>query len=261
MNHLTPILFIGHGSPMNAVEENSYTESLADLGKKLTKPDAILCISAHWVSYGTFITGSEEPEQIYDFGGFPKALYEVKYRPPGSPSLAKEIAGLLHEFGVKPTLQWGLDHGTWTVLKHIFPEANIPTLQLSIDANGTYEYFFKLGRKLKELRRKNILIIGSGNVVHNLQTMDFQNRDTLAHNWAREFHEFTREIIESKKFHKIVNFHDIGQAARKSHPSEEHFLPLIYILGASEESETVHWIFDEIHHRSISMLSLAIGHL
>lgn len=259
-----PLLFIGHGSPLNALAENVYTRAWRSLGERLPKPRAILAVSAHWYTQGTLITGNDRPETIHDFHGFPEALYECRYPVPGAPELARQIRDALlapqpDSVEVAISNDWGLDHGTWSILMHIYPQADIPVLQLSIDATKPAEFHFELGRRLQSLRDDGVLILGSGNVVHNLQRIRW-NQDAAPYSWAEEFNQWIASKLEQRDMDSLIHHERAGQAAGLSVPTIEHYLPLLYILGASNRDDTCHLPTDGIELGSISMLSALFEH-
>ncbi len=239
---------------MNALAKNSYTEVLGQLGKTLSLPKAVLCVSAHWVTDGFRINAEANPKTIHDFYGFPDALFQIQYPAPGSPQLAIEIEKRVPE--IHNAIDWGFDHGMWSVLKHIYPKHNIPCLQLSLDRKFLPEQHFELGKKLKFLRNENVLILGSGNLVHNLRQFSMQTHHE-AFNWAIEFDEMIKKYLEGKVTSNILNI-DSTQTAlfRMAHPSPEHFAPLYVLLGALEKTDNVSWIYEGIEHASISMRSI-----
>ena len=252
-----PILFIGHGSPMNAITTNSYTKMLSELGHKLPKPKAILCISAHWMTNGTFITHMENPKTIHDFYGFPKSLFDVQYNAPGSSALAEFIQEQL------PTIQldedsWGLDHGAWSVLRHLYPEANIPVLQLSLDIEKAADFHFAFGKKLQFLRDEGVLILGSGNIVHNLSTIQW-DENAKSPQWALDFDLWMKARIDQRDFDLIVSDYAKSEAGKLSVPTPDHFYPLLYILGAASSNDSLHYIFEGMQNASISMRSVQFG--
>lgn len=254
---LFPALFIGHGSPMNAVAHNSYTEDLARAASELPEPRCILVISAHWHSREPLVTGSPEPEQIYDFYGFPGDLYDLQYRAPGSP----EMAGLISELsggriGIDPVR--GIDHAAWAVLIHMFPEQRIPVLEMSIDYNSDPEFCIDMGRELRSLRREGILIIGSGNLVHNLQLMKY-DESAEPYIWAAEFDLNLKERLIIRDRGSLSHYLSMGPPAYKSIPTPDHYLPMLYILGLMEEGENLSFIHESIQNGSISMRSFRIG--
>lgn len=254
-----PVLFIGHGSPMNAIEENAYTKSLNKLGRDLPRPEMILCISAHWMTRGTYVTAMENPKTIHDFYGFPKELFDVQYPAPGSP----ELANAIHTESQDPVIgedhgEWGLDHGTWAVLKHMYPEADIPVVQLSLDMTKGPEYHFELGVKLRELRERGVLIVGSGNIVHNLKLVNWKDKDSGLP-WAEEFDLWAKEKMEQRDFESLQkNFLDT-EAGRLSVPTMDHYYPLLYTLGASDEGDKISYPYEGLELGSMSMRSVQFG--
>ncbi|MGZ3689981.1 MAG: 4,5-DOPA-extradiol-dioxygenase [Pseudobdellovibrio sp.] len=250
-----PALFIGHGSPMNAIEDNSYTQSLHRLGERLPRPKAILCISAHWQTKGTFITSTDKPKQIYDFYGFPEELYAVKYDAPGSSVAALKIHSAIDNFKIDfDNGQWGLDHGTWCVLRHLYPAADIPVLQLSLNVNLTPQQHFDLGRELQKLREHGIMIIGSGNIVHNLRTISWNENETPLP-WASQFHEWFKNNLKNGTTASLINDFHASESGLKSVPTLEHYLPALYTLGARTPQDKLEIIVDQVQNASISMLS------
>lgn len=255
-----PALFIGHGNPMNAVEENQFVEGFKNSIKNVPKPNAILCISAHWFTDGTKVTAMEFPKTIHDFGGFPQALFEVQYPAKGSPELAKATSEILLPTEVKLDYDWGLDHGTWSVLKHLYPNANVPVIQLSIDYTQPPSYHFELAQKLQTLRRKGILIIGSGNIIHNLRLVDFQNfdKDNYGYDWAIEAHEIINNLITKGDFKSLIEYKNLSKAVQLAIPTPEHFLPLIYTIGLQQKNEESTFFNDKLVAGSLSMTSIKI---
>ena len=260
MTKKTPTIFIGHGSPMNALADNDFTQRLTKLGGELESPKSILMVSAHWETNGvSLVTGMEKPKTIHDFYGFPKPLYQEQYPAPGSPALAKKVVSLLGDDHCQiDKSEWGLDHGTWSVLKFIFPKADIPIVQLSIDRTKGIDYHYFLAEKLESLREEGVMIMGSGNIVHNLKLLDW---DTSAkpHPWALEYDQWIKEQLENKNYSKILSDYRNSERAKLSIPTLEHFLPLIYVLGASSKEDKLSFIFDEIQNASIAMRSLKLG--
>ncbi|MCR9172069.1 MAG: 4,5-DOPA dioxygenase extradiol [bacterium] len=252
-----PLLFVGHGNPMNAISENSITKGWRDIVSEISTPSAILCISAHWETKGTFVTGMDQPRTIHDFGGFPQALFDVQYPAPGTPKFAKEVQQIVTKTSVDLDDQWGLDHGTWSVLVKMFPEATIPVFQMSIDYTKGAQYHYDLGRELKSLREKGVLIIGSGNVVHNLRMAQFGQNPT-PYDWALEFDAFVKDRIDAGIHSELIDYQKQGSAAQLSIPTPEHYLPLLYILGLQEETECVDFFNEEMAFASGSMRSLII---
>lgn len=249
-----PAIFIGHGSPTNAIEENEFSVEWKKLGMSLPKPHAIVCVSAHWVTEGSLVTAMDEPRTIHDFYGFPDELYQVQYPAPGDPMLAQQICNMTKN-KIRPDQNWGLDHGCWSVLRQMFPDAEIPVIQLSIDSNLQPSQHFALGEQLKELRKNNIMILGSGNIVHNLRMIKWSDE---SYPWAEWFDKEIRDNILAKKFEKVIHYKDLGDAARMSVPSNEHFLPLLYVLGAANNESRINLFCEKVTLGSISMTSLLI---
>lgn len=256
-----PLLFLGHGSPMNAIEENEFVTGFRDVGKTLPKPKAILCISAHWETRGTFVTAMEKPMTIHDFGGFPQRLFEVQYPAPGSPELALETQKIVTKTTVGLDQKWGLDHGCWSVVKHLYPEADVPVIQMSLDYYQTPQFHYDLAKELAPLRNKGILIIGSGNLVHNLQKVawDKLNEVNFGFDWALEANEMMKKYMLSGDHQRLINFKSEGKAFDLAIPTPEHFLPLLYILGLKEDSEKLSIFNDKAVAGSLTMTSLKIG--
>ncbi len=255
-----PILFMGHGSPMNVIEDNEFSKRWKAMGKEITKPSAVLCISAHWLTKGTHITAMNNPQTIHDFGGFPKALFDVNYPAPGNPELAKETAGLIHKTQVGLNHDWGLDHGTWSVVKNMYPEANIPVLQLSIDYNQPAQYHYDLAKELAALRKKGVLIIGSGNMVHNLGMIawDKANEPNYGFDWAIEMNEKFKKHISEGDHKSLINYQNYGLAGKNAIPSPDHYYPLLYILGLIEPKEKVSFFNDKLMMGSLTMTSVKV---
>ncbi|MGC3982328.1 MAG: 4,5-DOPA dioxygenase extradiol [Steroidobacteraceae bacterium] len=253
-----PAIFIGHGSPMAAFEDNQYTRGWADIAARLPRPRAIVCVSAHWYTQGTGVTAMAQPRTIHDFYGFPDELYQYHYRAAGDPHLAHEVAQLLAPLPVVEDQQWGLDHGSWTVLKHMYPQADIPVLQLSIDGTQPPQWHYDLGRRLSVLREQGVLLMGSGNVVHNLRQMR-RAGDAPAHAWAESFNRQVRAGIEQHDHEALIDYQRFGDDAKLSVPTPEHYLPLLYVLGASHADESVRIPIDDVSIGSISMLSVVVG--
>lgn len=252
-----PTLFVGHGSPLAAFEDNEFTRLWSSLGSELPRPNAILCISAHWYTQGTGVTTSEEPRTIHDFYGFPEPLYQYHYRAKGDPQLAAQIIKLLQPVNVMPDVQWGFDHGSWTVLKHMYPQADVPLLQLSIDGTQSPQWHYELAQRLKPLRDQGVLIMGSGNVVHNLRRMQ---QDGAAPNpLSTQFNDRVRQALQKREDQALIDYLQGGDAAHYSVPTPEHYLPLLYVLGASDPDETPRIMSDHIVLGSISMMSAGFG--
>lgn len=251
-----PVLFVGHGNPMNAIEDNEFSRAWIAVGKSLARPKAILCVSAHWETVGTQVTAMEKPKTIHDFGGFPRELYAVQYPAPGSPELARLAQETVQKTPVQFDQRWGLDHGAWSVLIRLFPEAEIPVIQFSLDHSQGPEYHYALGRELRALRNKGVLIVGSGNIVHNLRMAFFQDN---AFDWALEYDETVRRLILSGDHAPLVHYEEQGRAARLSIPTNEHYLPMLYILALQEEQEPVRFFTEQMMMGSLSMRSFQIG--
>ncbi|MEL0456845.1 4,5-DOPA dioxygenase extradiol [Flavobacteriaceae bacterium SZ-1-7] len=254
-----PVLFLGHGSPMNAIEENEFVQSFRKIGKELARPNAILCISAHWETNGTFVTAMEHPRTIHDFGGFPQALFDVQYPAPGSPELAKETQRIVTSTEVGLDDKWGLDHGAWSVIKHLYPNADIPVIQMSIDYTKPPQYHYELAKELASLRQKGVLIVGSGNMVHNLRMVAWNKlNEPYAYDWATEANEKMKAYILDGNHQNLVNFKKQGRAFDLAIPTPEHFLPLIYTLGLKEKNEAVAIFNDKPVGGSLTMTSIKI---
>ena len=251
-----PVLFIGHGNPMNAIEDNEFSRAWKSAGNALPRPKAILCISAHWESKGTQVTAMEKPRTIYDFYGFPPELYAARYSAPGSPELAKHIQNLVKPGDVELDQNWGLDHGTWSVLMRLFPEADIPVIQLSLDVHKNTQEHYDLGRQLKVLRDEGVLILGSGNIVHNLRMVSW---DKSAFDWAVEFDGLIKQWILEHNHEPIIHYQKQGTAAALAINSAEHFKPLLYTLSAGDPSESIKFFADKVTMGSISMRAIQIG--
>lgn len=255
-----PVLFLGHGSPMNAIEENEFVTGFRSIGKTIPKPNAILCISAHWETRGTFVTAMEKPPTIHDFSGFPKALFDVQYPAPGSPELASETKNIIKKTIVGLDDKWGLDHGAWSVIKHLYSDADVPVIQLSLDYYQTPQYHYELAKELSSLRKKGVLIIGSGNMVHNLRMVawDKLNVDGFGYDWAIEANEKMKKFILSNDHQQLINFKSQGKAFDLAIPTPEHYLPLLYALALKEENEKVSLFNDKALGGSLTMTSMKI---
>jgi 4,5-DOPA dioxygenase extradiol len=251
-----PVFFIGHGSPMNAIEDNEFSRAWITVGNALPRPKAILCISAHWESEGTQVTAMEKPRTIYDFYGFPPELFAAHYPAPGSPELAKHIQDLVKPGEVGLDQDWGLDHGTWSVLTRLFPKADIPVIQLSLDVLKHPQEHYDLGYQLKVLRDEGVLIIGSGNIVHNLRMVSW---DKCAFDWAVEFDGMIKQWILEHNHEPIIQYHKQGNAAALAINSAEHYKPLLYTLSAGDPSEPIHFFADKVTMGSISMRAVQVG--
>lgn len=253
---IEPALFIGHGSPMNALEQNAQVQQWQSVVRD-SKPKAILMISAHWYTQGTAVTAMARPKTIHDFYGFPEALHQVQYPAPGKPELAAEIKNLLAPHQVILDSGWGLDHGAWSVLMHMFPNADIPVVQLSLDQNLSPVEHLELAKKLAPLRRQGVMILGSGNVVHNLRMLDWQS--TQPPLWAEQFNRQIKELLLTKNFAAIAHYQKLGEAARLAAPHPDHFLPLLYVLGSMLEGDELSLFNDEILYGALSMLSVKLS--
>lgn len=251
-----PALFIGHGNPMNAIEENSFTNAWRNTASQLPKPSAILCISAHWQTRGTFVTAMEKPRTIHDFGGFPKVLFDKEYPAPGAVAMAKETASCVTKTTVGLDDTWGLDHGTWSVLAQMYPLADVPVYQLSLDYTQPPAWHYALAKELALLRNKGVLIVGSGNIVHNLGKV---NWDGGAYDWAIEFDQIAKRLIDIHDHQSLINYDTLGKAARLSIPTNEHYLPLLYTLALQDQKEQHTFFAEETIMGSISMRSVKIG--
>ncbi len=251
-----PAIFFGHGNPMNAIERNRYTEAWAEIGATMPRPKAIVCVSAHWYLPDTLVTGVAKPRTIHDFGGFPRPLYEVQYPAPGHVPLAKKLSSIL---GAGLDEQWGFDHGTWSVLCHVFPEADIPIVQLSIDENQPPQFHYDLGRKLSALRDEGILVAGSGNLIHNLHAYAWGRHPVEPFDWALRFEAKARELMQAGDHQPLIDYEELGRDAMLSAPTPDHYLPLLYVLGAAEKGEPVRFPVEGIDGGSVSMLTVQIG--
>jgi len=263
-----PALFVGHGSPMNAIEDNAWRRSWqalgADLSAREALPALILCISAHWLTPGWQLTAMSQPRTIHDFGGFPQALFDQQYPAPGSPAMAQAISGVVQQPDTGRALDldpgdWGLDHGAWSVLKPMFPAASTPVIQLSMDYRRPAAEHFAIGRQLAQLRERGVLIVGSGNIVHNLRTMRRDVADNQAYDWAIEFDRITAEHMAQGRLEALNDFHQLGAVAQMAHPSWEHYLPLLYVAGAVAEGEAPRFFNEGFQGASISMRSVVWG--
>ncbi|MBM9591346.1 4,5-DOPA dioxygenase extradiol [Leptospira sp. 201903075] len=254
-----PSFFLGHGSPMNAIEENEFVDGLRELVKSIPKPQAILCISAHWVTDGTFVTAMEEPPTIHDFGGFPKALFDVQYPAPGSPDLAKLVQSTVKSQNVKLDYEWGLDHGAWSVIKHIYPKADIPIVQLSMDYKSLPEQHFELAKELAPLRNQGILIIGSGNIVHNLLMVAWDRlNEVYGFDWALDVDRKVKDWINKEDYQSLIQIRNHGKEFEWAIPTAEHYLPLLYTLGSKLNSDSVSFFNDKPVAGALTMTSVRL---
>jgi 4,5-DOPA dioxygenase extradiol len=262
-----PTIFFGHGNPMNAVSKNAYTDAWAAIGNSIPRPQAILCVSAHWYLPGTAVTAMQRPRTIHDFGGFPRELCQVIYPAPGSPALAQRVKDLLApvsklgEPGVAVELDhnWGLDHGTWSVLCHVFPKADIPVVQLSIDERAAPEFHYQLGKRLAPLRDEGVLVIGSGNIIHNLHTYAWGKHEVQPFDWALRFEKLARELLLKGDDAPLVSYESLGRDALLSASTPDHYLPLLYVLSLRRQGEEVSFPVEGFDGGSISMLTVQIG--
>ena len=259
MTQRMPAVFLGHGSPMNALADNRYTQAWAALGKSIPRPEAILCVSAHWYIADTAVTVDEHPKTIHDFGGFPEELSAVRYTAPGSPALAQRVRALLEPLHVRAATDWGFDHGTWSVLCHAFPKADIPIVQLSLDATKPPAFHYELGRQLARLRDENVLLVGSGNIVHNLRAYAWSGEAAEPHDWAQRWDARVAELLQSGEHESLINYQGQGSDAQRSIPTPDHYLPLLYIAGASQKGERVSFPVEGIDGGSISMRAVQFG--
>jgi 4,5-DOPA dioxygenase extradiol len=251
-NSKMPVLFVGHGSPMNIVYHNAYTQSLQTLSASLPKPDAILVVSAHWLTQGTFVCSADKPEQIYDFYGFPDELYKAQYHPPGAPAIAKSI---IHEFrpeNIQANTDWGIDHALWAVLIHMYPKANVPVLEMSLDVTMSEQEHYTLAKKLSFLRKQNVLIIGSGNIVHNLHRMEYKV-DAEPYPWAVEFDTYIKDALLQKDIDRLLHYKELSPVGKIAVPTNDHYLPMLYSAALREEGDQIDFFHESIQNASISM--------
>lgn len=256
-----PILFIGHGSPMNGIEDNEFSRTWAKFGQEIPKPKAVIVISAHWLTNGTQITAMENPKTIHDFGGFPQALFDVNYPAQGSPELAEATSKLITFTKVELDHDWGLDHGTWTVVRHMYPNADIPVLQLSIDYKKPAQYHYDLAKQLTALRNKGVLIIGSGNMVHNLRMIawDKLQEPEFGFDWAIEMNTIFKDKIANSDFQSLINYEKLGAAAKLAIPTPDHYYPLIYSIALQEKQDEINFFNDKLVGGSLNMTSVKFG--
>ncbi len=256
-----PVLFIGHGSPMNGIEDNEFSRSWKKLGLEIQKPKAVLVISAHWLTSGTKITAMENPNTIHDFGGFPQALFDVEYPAKGNPELAKETSKIIKSTQIGLDHDWGFDHGTWTIVRHMYPKADIPVLQLSIDYSKPAQYHYDLAKQLTSLRKKGVLIIGSGNMVHNLRMVawDKLNEPEYGFDWAIEMNTIFKEKISSGDFKSLIDYEKLSSAAKLAIPTPDHYYPLLYNIALQESKDTISFFNDKPVGGSLTMTSVKIG--
>jgi 4,5-DOPA dioxygenase extradiol len=260
MSTLMPAIFFGHGNPMNAVQENAFTQSWEAIGTRMARPRAILCVSAHWYIGESAVTINTPPRTIHDFGGFPPELYAVQYPAPGDAELAARVHSLLAPVPVSLDESWGLDHGTWSVLCHVFPEADVPVVQLSIDARQPAAFHYQLGQRLAPLREEGVLMMGSGNLVHNLRAYAWGEDNTEPYDWAVEFESRARDLLQAGEYAPLIDYQQkLGREALLAIPTPDHYLPLLYVLGARSGREAVSFPVEGIEGGSISMLAVRLG--
>lgn len=256
MNTRMPLLFVGHGTPMNAIEDNAFSQSWRTWGQSLPRPRAVLCVSAHWETNQARVTAMEHPRTIHDFGGFPRKLYEVLYPAPGCPWLSEAVSSCC---GALPDLEWGLDHGCWSVLTHLYPQADVPVAQLSLSRSLSPRGHFALGQKLRGLRDAGVLVIGSGNLVHNLQLLEFQGEEeNFGLPWALEANALFKQFISEDRHEPLMDYETLGAAVQRAVPTPEHFLPLLYVLAAKESTDTITYFNDQPWGGALTMTSLVI---
>jgi len=258
-DYLMPVLFIGHGSPMNGIEDNEFSLQWAAVAKTIPQPSAVLVISAHWFTKGTFITAMDFPQTIHDFGGFPQELFDVAYPAPGSPELAAETAGLIESTSIELDHEWGLDHGAWTVVRHMYPLANIPILQLSMDYTKDARCHYDLAKEIYQLRKKGVLILGSGNMVHNLRMLSWSMIHGGGYDWALQISEKFKSLILNNDHQPLMNYQSLGKEAMLAIPTPEHYLPLMYTLGLKNDQEEVLLFNDKAVGGSLTMTYVRIG--
>lgn len=254
-----PAIFFGHGNPMNALAQNVWTEGWAAIGKEIPRPRAVLCVSAHWYLPATMVTAMPAPRTIHDFGGFPRQLYEIKYPVPGDPELARRVQSLLEPVPVRMDETWGLDHGTWSVLCHVFPEADVPVIQLSIDETQSAEFHYETAKRLTVLRDEGVLIVGSGNLVHNLHAYAWGRQEIEPFDWAVRFEARARELLLAAEHEPLIAYETLGRDAALSIPTPDHYLPLLYVIGQRREGEDVSFPVEGFDGGSVSMLTVRIG--
>ncbi len=256
-----PSLFIGHGSPMNGIEDNEFSRNWAKMGQDIPKPKAVLVISAHWLTRGTHITAMEEPRTIHDFGGFPQALFDVQYPAKGSLGLAIETSHIITSTNVVHDHEWGLDHGTWTVVRHMYPDADIPVVQLSIDYSKPPEYHYQIAKEIASLRKKGVLIIGSGNMVHNLRMVawDKLKEPEYGYDWAIEMNAVFKSKIEEGNHKDLINYQNLNKAAMLAIPTPDHYYPLLYALALQDNKDDISFFNDKLVGGSLNMTSVKIG--
>ena len=259
MAQLMPAIFFGRGNPLNALQQNDWTTAWGTIGTTIPQPRAVVCVSAHWYLPGTLVTANPQPRTIHDFGGFPAELYQVQYPAPGAPDLARRIQDLLAPLPVELDLTWGLDHGTWSVLKHVYPQANVPVIQLSIDETQPASFHFEVGQRLAALRSEGILIAGSGNLIHNLHAYAWGRHTPEPYDWAVRFEELAKRLMSTGDFEPLVNYESLGRDALLAIPTPDHYLPLLYVLGTKQPEDAITFPVTGIDGGSVSMLTVQVG--
>jgi 4,5-DOPA dioxygenase extradiol len=259
MQNSMPAIFFGHGNPLNALQTNQYTTAWRTIGQTIPHPKAILCVSAHWYIPGTFVTAMAKPRTIHDFGGFPRELYEVKYSAPGDPELAKRVQDLLAPVRVGLDQSWGLDHGTWSVLSHVFPNADVPVVQLSIDETQPASFHYELAQRLKRLRDEDVLVVGSGNLVHNLHTYAWGQHPAEPFDWAIRFEDEVISYLLMAEHSPLIAYEALGRDARLSVPTPEHYLPFLYVIALRRREDQITFPVKGVDGGSISMLTVQLG--
>ncbi|MEO8100214.1 MAG: 4,5-DOPA dioxygenase extradiol [Acidobacteriota bacterium] len=259
MANRTPVVFFGHGSPMTTLTKNKYTTGWAKIGQAVPRPREILCISAHWYVRGPAVISSIAPPTIHDFGGFPQALFDIEYPAHGSPTLARQVQKLLAPIPVELSEKWGYDHGTWSVLRHMYPHADVPVVQLSIDGTRPPEYHYEVGKRLATLRDQGVMIVGSGNLVHNLGLYQRNDPALPPFEWALKFDTRARELMLAKDYEQLTRYEKLGREAALSIPTPDHYLPLLYVLGAADKKEAIHFPIEGFDGGSMSMLTVQVG--
>ena len=254
-----PAIFFGHGNPMNALQQNDWTRGWATIGQAIPRPRAVLCVSAHWYLPATLVTANTQPRTIHDFGGFPRELYQVQYNAPGATELVPRVQELLAPLTVEPDHSWGLDHGTWSVLCHVYPEADVPVVQLSIDETQPPAFHFELGTRLAPLRDENILIVGSGNLIHNLHTYAWGRHTPEPYDWAVRFEDAAKALMFAGEFGPLIDYESLGRDALLSIPTPDHYLPLLYVLGTRRAHDAISFPVQGIDGGSVSMLTIQVG--
>ena len=254
-----PVVFVGHGSPENAILDNAFTRRMEQVGQELPRPKAILAVSAHWLTHGTHVTGMARPQTIHDFYGFPREMYALSYPCPGAPEYAERVRRLVTKTDVGWDLEWGLDHGTWTILRRMYPEANVPVFQLSIDYGQPPEYHYALAKELAPLREEGVLILGSGNITHNIRVTDYPDLDAPPRAWAVEFDERVKAALLHRDHAPLVHYRNWGRVADLAVPTNDHYLPMLYVAGLQEEEDTVKFVYEGFHYGTLSMRCFQIG--